>query len=68
MAEIGSAGRGVLGAVVVKAGERFTRENCRKPDELQFQPRAAECCYRLGRALRMGRLEPGSAGRGRAGR
>ena len=38
MSEIGSAGRGVPGAVVVKAGERFTGQNSRKPDELQFQP------------------------------
>jgi len=62
MAKIGSAGRGVPGAVVVKAGERFTGQNSHNRDELQFQPCADECIYRLRRALRMGRLEPGSWG------
>ncbi len=56
MAKIGSAGRGVPGATVVKAGERFTRQNSHNRDELQFQPCADECIYRLRRALRAGRI------------
>ena len=43
MAKIGSAGRGVPGATVVKASRRFNSENSHKPDELQFQPAADEC-------------------------
>ena len=44
------------GAIVVKAGERFTDQNSHKLDERQLQPGADECIYRLGRALRMGRI------------
>ncbi len=46
MAKIGSAGRGVPGATVVKASRRFNSENSHKPDELQFQPAADECIVR----------------------
>ena len=44
----------------MKAGRRFTRENNHPSAETQYQPCADECCYRLGRALRLGRLEPGT--------
>ena len=56
MAEKRSARAGDAGAV--KAGKRFTRENNHPSAETQYRPCADECCYRLGRALRLGRLEP----------
>ena len=42
MAQIESAGRGVPGAVVVKAGEHFTDQYSHNRDELQFLPVARE--------------------------
>ncbi len=54
MAERQSARAGDADAV--KADRRFTGQNSHKPDERQLQPGADECCWRLGRALRMGRI------------
>ena len=54
MAEKRSARGGDAGAV--NAGKHFTRHISDKPDERQPPPGADECCWRLGRALRMGRI------------
>ncbi len=48
------AGKG--GALDCLAGRLDSSEYSHNPNEPQFQPGADECIYRLGRALRMGRV------------
>ena len=46
------------GAFECLAGRRDTSKDRANHREMQFLPGADECCWRLGRALRQGRLQP----------
>ncbi len=62
MLEKQSARLGLADAELSKADELFARQNSQTDTERQFLPGVDECVFRLGRALRAGRLEPDSWG------
>ena len=62
MTQTENAHRARAGAGILKAGERFENQHTNTDPKAQYQLCGDECCYRLSRALRAGRLKPGEWG------
>ena len=60
--KMGNPAAGDGGVSDCLAGRLDGPDNSHPTPEKQFAPGPDECCYRLGRALKAGRIEPGSWG------